>query len=309
MIDGDLGAGCGRLGLFVRQRRPSGGGDPLATQAESLQRLIKEASSKPTPRGVHHLRTTIRRVEALLPEPTGDVERIERKLMKQLDRIRKRAGKIRDVDVHLREIRTLTELAGDEEHQRVCRTFEKARAKWRRRLVRTLERACDDGLTKRLRRVVGRAVDDGTGRVRTTVTPVLEGFAVLLQSTGMLTAANLHEFRKQAKRLRYVAEVAEPTPEAKIAVAQLKRIQDAIGGWHDWVVLSERSAEILDGAVGSPLLAAIRIRREVQLEKALAVTAAAVRRLAILRPASPRKSVRPMTRIEAIQLRQVGASA
>src|SRR5437868_9129497 len=70
--------------------------DPLLRRSEDLVRLIKDMKDEPRPRAVHLLRTTIRRIETLLAEeaPRGAA----RKLRKQLDRLRRRAGKVRDVD-------------------------------------------------------------------------------------------------------------------------------------------------------------------------------------------------------------------
>ncbi len=308
MIDGDLSALRGRPKLGEGARRES---DPLASHSENLQRLIKDVEEKPRPRAVHHLRTTIRRFETLLPEMSGSGGRAEKKLEKQLDRIRKRAGKLRDVDVQLRALRSLHRSHQGDDYSSVLRFLEKARTKRRKRLADTLGDARDRGLLKRLRRVVEQAVGVVAGQAREPLglTHVLDRFAALTQTTGALTEGNLHEFRKDTKRVRYLAETIEAAPESKTAVAQLKRIQDAIGAWHDWLVLTALAAKILDAETSSPLLQAMQDRTATQLEKALKTTATATRRLTGLRPRSHRKAARPMTRTTDVHPRSVGASA
>src|SRR5689334_6522198 len=124
MIDGDFSVA---LGLAKaprgRQRATDHAVDPLAIQADGLQALVKSVVDKAKPRDVHHLRTTIRRFETLLPEREDDAPRAERKLRKQLERIRKRAGKVRDADVHLQALATLKRAVEGDEYERVRRAL------------------------------------------------------------------------------------------------------------------------------------------------------------------------------------------
>jgi CHAD domain-containing protein len=110
--------------------------------------------------------------------------------------------------------------------------------------------------------------------------------------------------------LRYLAETAAPHPVATTMVAQLKQVQDAIGTWHDWLTLTARAEQVLGDVPSDPLLAAMRARIERQLEKALAVTARAGRRLERLRLAGSRKGARPVTAARpTTAMRSAGASA
>ena len=60
----------------------------------------------------------------------------------------------------------------------------------------------------------------------------------------LLHAENLHDFRKATKKARYVAEVGAEGEQQRVAKA-LKRVQDAIGEWHDWVCLGEEAKAAL----------------------------------------------------------------
>src|SRR5882757_9258746 len=56
---------------------------------------------------VHAFRTTTRRLQILLEEVISRPDRNQKKLLKMLHRLRKRAGKVRDVDVQLAALRSL----------------------------------------------------------------------------------------------------------------------------------------------------------------------------------------------------------
>ncbi len=57
---------------------------------------------------------------------------------------------------------------------------------------------------------------------------------------------NLHAYRIEVKRLRYVLEMAEEdTGEQHRLIAELKKVQDAIGEWHDWLELRDLAHQAL----------------------------------------------------------------
>ncbi len=64
-----------------------------------LRKLLKKMSNPPTPEEVHDFRTNSRRVDATLKAFSLDSEPSSRRLLKRLARLRKRAGKVRDMDV------------------------------------------------------------------------------------------------------------------------------------------------------------------------------------------------------------------
>jgi CHAD domain-containing protein len=90
----------------------------------------------------------------------------------------------------------------------------------------------------------------------------LDSFARLASEMQVLDASNLHDFRKGAKKARYVAELAaQGDAQAKQVGETLKKLQDEIGDWHDWLVLAEEAHTALgDGA--AELIALIEGERE-----------------------------------------------
>jgi CHAD domain-containing protein len=314
MLDGDASAPTGRTTSTERlgrpARAPAPSRDPLATRAEQLVGFLKDAASKPKPRTVHQLRSTIRRVETLLGSENEASPRAAKKLQKQLDRVRKRAGKVRDTDVHRKALATLARRGDAAGRVEIEKALAKAREKQEKKLLRVLADERDDGLVKRLRRVVGRAVGVAAPAAGSddVLADVIERFERTLAETQPLGAGNLHEFRIRTKRLRYLAETAGSAHGERV-VAALKRAQDAIGSWHDWLTLAERALRALDADRSAPILAAIHARVEAELAKAITVTAAVGRSLRALRPKGGRKGLRPMTTAPAAAARSARATA
>jgi CHAD domain-containing protein len=59
------------------------------------------------------------------------------------------------------------------------------------------------------------------------------------------------------KKIRYIAELAGDQPDRQHVIEELKRMQDVLGEWHDWITLNETVRKLLPENVNSPLLAAI----------------------------------------------------
>src|SRR6267378_702360 len=75
--------------------------DPQRIQktVSKLRKLVKKSPKRPTPDQVHDLRTHTRRFEAAAQALRLDSKRNERRVLRALARLRKRAGKVRDMDV------------------------------------------------------------------------------------------------------------------------------------------------------------------------------------------------------------------
>src|SRR5690242_16673108 len=74
---------------------------------EKLDRDLRRLQSARSAESVHGFRTTTRRLQTLLEELMPERNRDQKKLLKLLDRLRKRAGKVRDLDVQLAALRSL----------------------------------------------------------------------------------------------------------------------------------------------------------------------------------------------------------
>jgi len=67
--------------------------------ARKLRKLLKTMSAEPTPEHVHDFRTNSRNMEATLQAFALENSGLGRRVLKPLSRLRKRAGKVRDMDV------------------------------------------------------------------------------------------------------------------------------------------------------------------------------------------------------------------
>ncbi len=250
-----------------------------------LSRLVGRARKKPQAETVHQIRTTARRLEALLEAHADHAGPAQPKLAKRLRRLRRRAGRVRDLDVQMTALRTVKIGRDAARKTQLMDHLAAERARRERKLIAALD---DDSLRK-LRRQLLRAqavvappenpssAIDSPARLRrrAPLDPLpmaLRAFARLARETGPLTEANLHEFRTRGKRIRYIAEMAGDDPQAKRMVKELKRMQDAIGEWHDWLVLTQKAEELFADGGESPLLSALRNLTRARFMRALRST-------------------------------------
>jgi hypothetical protein len=68
----------------------------------------------------------------------------------------------------------------------------------------------------------------------------------------------MHQYRVLVKRARYVAELAPKSAEATEFLVQMKRLQDALGDWNDWLSLTQTASTHLGAVQHSSLVAALR---------------------------------------------------
>lgn len=99
----------------------------------------------------------------------------------------------------------------------------------------------------------------------------LEAFARLAAHMQQLHAGNLHDFRKGAKKARYMAEAGGDDEYAGAVGKALKKLQDEIGDWHDWLVLAEEAQKAL-GDHGLELTARIEAQRDEHFASAMKTT-------------------------------------
>lgn len=216
-----------------------------------IDRYIGRLSKKLTPENVHHFRTNSRRVEALI-DALAPETRNKKKALKLLAKLRKRAGKVRDIDVQIGLLKELK--VPDRQNHRVqlLELLEDAHARQTKKLSRTADSSTLRELRKRLRREWAAIKLDG-------VNPLLLAESALPRVDQLpLTEKTLHSFRIGAKRARYLAELAGDSPAAKSFVNELKRAQDAAGDWHDALKLKERAEKRFGGVSDSALVSVLQ---------------------------------------------------
>jgi CHAD domain-containing protein len=214
-----------------------------------LRRLLREVSSQPLPERVHQLRTTIRRAETFLSSQDLPEKRDVGKLLQQLSKLRRRAGRVRDIDVQAAALRTVN-IGQEEAKARVLAELEEQRSRKQKKLLAGIEDKFSLRMRSRMSKVESAVASAGEARVaagkKSKPTPrrLWRSLRDLIRTAGQtepFTPRTLHQFRVQCKKTRYLAELLAGNAAL---LEQLKTIQDAIGDWHDWLTLTQSAAKI-----------------------------------------------------------------
>ncbi len=119
---------------------------------QKLERELLKLSSKLKPESVHGFRTGTRRVQTLLEELAPNRTRNDKKLLNLLKRIRKRAGKVRDLDVQLSALRSLKIPQEPRRKTLLLQSLIELRAEHEKKLRKALTKETTREVRKRLRR-------------------------------------------------------------------------------------------------------------------------------------------------------------
>jgi CHAD domain-containing protein len=221
---------------------------------QKMGHALQKLSNAQDAESVHGFRTTSRRLQTLLEQIVPSRTRNQKKVLKMLDRIRKRAGKVRDLDIQLAALRSLKVPQEPRRKTQLMHRLIELRAKHERKLRKVLNDDTIHDVRRRLKRAsremkVG-AADDALKVARTML-------AQVVRPAGPVTEDLLHQYRTVVKRARYAAEFAPKSAESERFVAQLKRLQDAVGNWHDWLTLTQTAAKRIGDVNQSSLVAAL----------------------------------------------------
>ncbi len=225
-----------------------------------LSRLLRENQSSPDAKAVHQLRTTIRRIQTLAASVGESDSKTYGKFDKLLTEVFERAGKVRDLDVQMEALQTISLPSVEDDKITLRNHLQRQRGKRQRKLAETVEKELKKRLPRRQRRAKAlllRAIhrpnetNSTVNGLRKEVAPFLEKLR-----TGQFDADTLHELRLELKHVRYVAETAGD-PGTKMVVL-LKPVQDAIGEWHDWLNLMQTADKVLGPLPGHPLMTILR---------------------------------------------------
>jgi CHAD domain-containing protein len=262
--------------------------------ADAFNAAVAQGVEDADPEAVHRMRTGSRRLQALLETtlreagPAGHaLEKPARTWLRELKQVRRAAGAVRDLDVQRKLLENwIGQQMPKQETTPDSEASPPAEIKqaemldaWLKGERKHLARGMQKQIKKRQ-----QALAEDQGTLFTTITRVplvrpkalptpdavaLEEFVRATDAMPLLHGENLHDFRKATKKARYVAE-AGTDGDSNVAKA-LKRIQDAIGEWHDWLCLGEEAQAAL-GQDAPELTAAFQGEIERHLAAALKTT-------------------------------------
>ncbi len=241
---------------------------------------------QPNEKAVHRLRTSTRRMEALLTTAKrrgNGGAKLARKIdtaLKALKPMRRAAGPLRDMDVQRGLLRGLVKAGGvkmpvadrsvfNEEANKVEAKLEKLRRDAAMYLISVIEGA----EVKELESISPLQID--ISAIKWT-SLLKDAVAIERRNAGRLEVRDpdsLHAYRKRSKFSRYLAEMEEGSATAEAFGKRMKKVLDAIGGWHDWMLLTQLTRETVGKS--SALAKAVKMERDGALRGAVR----AVRRL------------------------------
>jgi CHAD domain-containing protein len=235
---------------------------------QKLEQDLSKLGSEPRAENVHRFRTGTRRLQILLGELSPKLERSQKKLLKLLGRIRKRAGKVRDLDVQLAALRALKVPREPRRKTQLVNHLIEVRARQEKKLRKTVDEDTIREIRKRLKRA-SKNFNPGASQDPLAVAKGM--LDAIDHGDAPVTEALLHQYRIQTKRARYAAEFAEPSVDGEKFIAGIKRIQDAIGDWHDWLTLTQTASQRLGEVRESSLVAELHNVTGAKFRHAVAV--------------------------------------
>jgi CHAD domain-containing protein len=203
---------------------------------------------------VHGFRTTTRRLQTLLEQLVTDDDGKPKKLLKLLNRIRKSAGKVRDIDVQLDALRSLKVPQEPRRKTQLMQGLIELRAQHEKKLHKLLKKQDIRDIRRRLRRAQGSMNLDSSPDPLSVAKQMLRS---VTGPKGPVDEETLHRYRLVVKRARYAAEFAAKSAETTKFLAELKRMQDALGSWHDWLTLTHTAMDRLGDVSQSSLVAVL----------------------------------------------------
>lgn len=263
----------------------------FARQIAKWRRLRTRSAGKPSAGAVHDLRVATLRLQAGIEYWAGQrhdhsLSRDAARWIAQSRKLREVLGEVRDADVTLGKLKMLREeMLGSNgaapvdapecmrEIKKLEREVKRTRRAGARELVDWLEEQ-GTRLEKRMLRLE-KELDQlnpfpaGCGRV--LLSEFLSGQA---SSPPKLNRKTLHEFRKQLKKVRYLTEISASGERShEVLSIPLRKLQSALGEWHDWDALVRTARRAL-GARGEAacLVQRLEDRAVKALRSALAQT-------------------------------------
>jgi CHAD domain-containing protein len=245
--------------------------DYMDDLVESLRKLVPAALKEFDETSIHQARVATRRLKAAIELLKPVLSNDQRKPFARAGRqLRRRLGPLRDLDVMIGHLKIIQQ-----------RATHRVAANWlEHRLIDARETAREDSASAQspnsvlarmgtwwgLREEVIEAGDQARSLLAEALHLQLDAFAEqadLLGKKDTTVRQDPHQVRIAGKALRYTLEMAKREGHAipgGVAKA-FKRMQDELGSWHDFVVLTERAM--------SESIAALLAHHDMQLQRQL----------------------------------------
>src|ERR1700758_243339 len=197
----------------------------MAISSENVQRIFRKTereldrlSSEKHAKGVQGFRTSARRLQTLLEDLSPRRDRNQKKLLKMLHAIRRRAGKVRDLDVQLEALRSLKIPQEPRRKTQLMQGLIEFRLKHEEKLRKLVRKKDIREIQKRFKQAYKTFKREGSRDPLAVARHIL---ASAIKGGSSMDAEKLHRCRLAVKRARYAAELAEKSPAATQSIAEL----------------------------------------------------------------------------------------
>ena len=262
---------------------------------QRMSRQIGKLVQSSTIDNVHKFRTNSRRIEVLVSELARESGN-KKKLLKLLSKLRKKAGKVRDLDVQIAFLKELKVPDRQNQRAQLLEWLDSEQTRRKKKLEKALDSEIAAELRKRLRRVQSETQLDGIDPLKLAQKRLPD------PGTTPLSEKMLHTCRIEAKKARYLAEMAPESAESKHFIDELKKAQDAIGEWHDIMKLKERAEQLFGGVSDSALVSVLQNISRAKFRRASSALLTAVNEISRIKKApEPAPSHKPAAASTATQ--------
>jgi len=244
-----------------------------------VKKFLRKHPKRPGVEAIHKLRTSTRSLETTFSTLGMAANRKIRRLLLDLRDVRKRAGKVRDMDVLTGDMLSLKPDGEQECFVQLLEYLGSARNKFAKKLRLAI---IADGpqvrqdlkrKSKRLQKLLKQ--QESTDLSMSEAVPMTIARAIQISSSlkvpTRLNRKNLHPYRLKVKELRNVLQLSEHPGDQEFVEA-LGTVKDAIGEWHDWETLSALAARVLDHGASCELIKQLEATSNSQYERALSIT-------------------------------------
>ncbi|WP_348265035.1 CHAD domain-containing protein [Telmatobacter sp. DSM 110680] len=225
----------------------------MRDRVAAWRRLLERCGIKATRKRVHALRVVTLRLQAELERDRTDLPDASRqaqailRFSKQAEKLRRALSPVREFDVWIGKLRGLS-ASLTETGDYVPRSMQET-VRGIDRLEERIKKKRNDAEIKLVAQIGKRHsqfvrasedVDEALseyvfGEEAGIAGDLVERFRAVKADFSTFNEKNLHEFRKRIKTVRYLAEIHASTDRACAQIAtQMKKMQSAIGEWHDW---------------------------------------------------------------------------
>jgi CHAD domain-containing protein len=243
--------------------------------SDGLSLSMNGLAKEPSPKYVHRLRTMVRRIESLLAFTNPDLNKKQKKTMDEMAGLRRRAGRIRDLDVQAELLGAIGNRSAAGDRKIIMDMLKRRRAKQARRFQEAVSRTKGSKFSSHMKRIMAKAgasADDSRrplDQARQQLSRLSAGFS----GPDSLKPNVMHELRIGIKMVRYLAELGAASAEQRAFLSAVKSAQDALGAWHDWQELAKTAERQFGDRMNCPLLVETRALLAARYSAARAVVA------------------------------------